>query len=122
MRDNKNILYANKPRRYVVNGMHGTCRKKTFQMLRVSDKRDGSEDNLIIDYDQVVHSTNNDRSDVIIIEEEADVVDNSNVDDVRDMVENNYTYVHATDNWDDYIEISLNCPHSNSYININGLK
>ena len=64
--------------------------KKSFKCCGISNKRDGSEDSLIFDYDSVLGSTSSDRNDIIIVEEEANTVDNANVGDVRDMVENDY--------------------------------
>jgi len=65
--------------------------KKSFKCCGISNKRDGSEDSLIFDYDSVLGSTSSDRNDIIIVEEEeANTVDNANVSDVRDMVENDY--------------------------------
>ena len=71
--------------------------KKSFKCCGISNKRDGSEDSLIFDYDSVLGSTSSDRNDIIIIEEEANTVDNANVGDVRDMVENDYYLANTTD-------------------------
>src|SRR5438128_8258534 len=71
--------------------------KKSFKCCGISNKRDGSEDSLIFDYDSVLGSTSSDRNDIIIVEEEANTVDNANVGDVRDMVENDYYLANTTD-------------------------
>ena len=66
----QNIRYANTTK--VRRQRNASYYKKIFQMFGMSNKRDGSEDNLIIDRVP------------IIIEEEANVVDNSNVDNARE--------------------------------------